>query len=112
MWSTPPRDDGEVEGFGGVPETPGPIRAKVNHLTKQVSELVGKEHAAMVSVLGSWHSYGAEKGVETTQSGASGTGKQDRRSEGPTRRDRSGFERCASHARVDAEGAGAMQGGW
>ena len=31
-----------------VPETPGPIRARVNNLQNQVSELVRKEHASTV----------------------------------------------------------------
>lgn len=50
MYGTPQRDSGD-DSFDNQPETPGPVRAKVNHLTKQVSELVGKEHAAMVSIL-------------------------------------------------------------
>ena len=32
-----------------APETPGPIRARVNNLQSQVCELVRKEHAATVS---------------------------------------------------------------
>lgn len=49
MYGTPQKDAGD-DSFENQPETPGPVRAKVNHLTKQVSELVGKEHAAMVSI--------------------------------------------------------------
>lgn len=50
MYGTPQKDTGD-DSFENQPETPGPVRAKVNHLTKQVSELVGKEHAAMVGTL-------------------------------------------------------------
>ena len=43
-----------------MPETPGPIRARVNNLHNQVTELVRKEHANSVSHLSSLVDYHTE----------------------------------------------------
>jgi hypothetical protein len=47
MVVTPPRPVPSLY-IDEAPETPGPVRARVNNLQNQVSELVRKEHAATV----------------------------------------------------------------